>query len=189
MKLKLSQDVSQEHPQSTPAGRRIQIRHFFCFGWEGSLLCLEQWVVFFFCSSVKRVIVGMASSWHIMDEIASLANSRGVLSDVGGLAWSEWACSRLQERRRNFVGTYSSMRDNVCIYIFVCMYVYIYYTYIYIDVQVFGNVLTCIDMLISIPMLQMWLFCLSEPSLEGEEAEAPSDNAQNQMIDAPPVTW
>ena len=71
------------------------------------------------------------------------------------------------------------------------MYVYIYYTYIYIyiDVQVFGNVLTCIDMLISIPMLQMWFFCLSEPSLEGEEAEAPSDNAQNQMIDAPPVTW
>ena len=38
-------------------------------------------------------------------------------------------------------------------------------------------------------MLQMCFFCLSEPSLEGEEAEAPSDNAQNQMIDAPPVTW
>ena len=132
---------------------------FFGFGWEGSLLCLEQWVVFFFCSSVKGVIVGMASSWHIMNGIASLANSRGVLSDVGGLAWSEWACSRLQERGRNFVGTYSSMRDNV--YIYICMYIYIYIyiiLYIYIYVQVFGNVLTCIDMLISIPMLQMWLF-------------------------------
>ena len=123
MKLKLSQDVSQEHPQSTPAGRRIQIRHFFGFGWEDSLLCLEQWVVFFFCSSVKGVIVGMASSWHIMNGIASLANSRGVLSDVGGLAWSEWACSRLQERGRNFVGTYSSMRDNVYIYIYACIYI------------------------------------------------------------------
>ena len=48
-------------------------------------------------SYVEGVIVGMASSWDIMDGLAFLANSRGCWQMLVVFAWSEWGRSRLQE--------------------------------------------------------------------------------------------